>query len=80
MERPLLASFPSSLALSLLSLACPLLLLFLYLIIYNNNKAVESVENHQNRRSRGKSFQQALLRNYLKVFNRKSFQQKNTGF
>lgn len=45
-ERPLLASFPSSLALSLLSLACPLLLLFLYLIIYNNNKAVESAENH----------------------------------
>lgn len=46
MERLLLASFPSSLALFLLFLACPLLLLFLYLIIYNNNKAVESVENY----------------------------------
>lgn len=39
-------SFPSSLALSRLSLAYPLLLLFLYLIVYNNNKAVESVENY----------------------------------
>lgn len=80
MGQTLLASFFPSLALSRLSLACSLLLLLLYLIIDNNNKAVENVENYQNRRSRGESFQQVLLKNCLKVFNRKSFQQKTTGF